>query len=218
MSRHEGTSEPILFWSGKVLTLDGLRSHWGRLQEVVIGPRTVVSPLVVDELRARKIVLRRGEPTSLPSGGRKSPGSSALGIAQQDSAGVVNAALASLDREGIVLTPWQPKGASLPAWAWSLGLLVKQGQPPRGVALVQDAALVCCVAGKVTGVRAAAVASVPQASRALTTMSANLLAVETPGRTLFELKQILRAAATTRAEVSEDLNQVLKELDGHAHR
>ena len=54
-----------------------------------------------------------------------------------------------------------------------------------------DPGLVCCVANKVNGVRAAAVLTVFQAARATLTLGANLLAVEMPGRTIFEVRQIM---------------------------
>jgi ribose 5-phosphate isomerase RpiB len=80
-----------------------------------------------------------------------------------------------------------------------------------------DPALVCCVANKVRGVRAAAVATASQAARARKSLAANLLAVEMPGRTLHELRQIVRTAVA-RAACPAEVAKVLEELDGHAHR
>src|SRR5439155_4762739 len=57
------------------------------------------------------------------------------------------------------------------------------------VAFCEDPSLVCCVANKVSGLRAAPVVNVAQVARA---RWANLLAVEMPGRTFFEVRQILR--------------------------
>ncbi len=56
-----------------------------------------------------------------------------------------------------------------------------------------------------------------QAARARTTLGANLFAVEMPGRTYFELRQILRVVAAPVACPAE-LATTLQELDGHAHR
>ena len=80
--------------------------------------------------------------------------------------------------------------------------------------------LVCCVANKVPGVRAAAVATVAQAARATLTLGANLLAVEMPGRTFFEIRaDCCGLCCTTAACPARTAWPVrLQELDGHAHR
>ena len=77
--------------------------------------------------------------------------------------------------------------------------------------------LVCCVANKVPGLRAAAVTTVAQAARATHSLGANLLAVEMPGRTYFEVRQILRAVCGAGA-CPDTVAGTLRELDGHAHR
>jgi len=58
---------------------------------------------------------------------------------------------------------------------------------------------------------------VTQAARAVRTLAANLLAVEMPGRTFFEVRQILRICCAP-AVCPADLAGTLQELDGHAHR
>jgi hypothetical protein len=45
-----------------------------------------------------------------------------------------------------------------------------------------------------------------------------MLAVEMPGRTFFEVRQILKALSRTAAECPQKIADVLQELDGHAHR
>ena len=76
----------------------------------------------------------------------------------------------------------------------------------------------CCVANKVPGLRAAAVTTVGQAARATRTLGANLLAVEMPGRTYFEVRQILRAVCANAAACPGGVAETLTELDGFAHR
>ena len=89
---------------------------------------------------------------------------------------------------------------------------------PGGVVFCHDPGLVCCVANKVPGLRAAAVTTVAQAARATLTLGANLLAVEMPGRTYFEMRQILRLLCDGRRPVRHGVACTLQELDGHAHR
>ena len=48
--------------------------------------------------------------------------------------------------------------------------------------------------------------------------AANLLVVEMPGRTFFEIRQILRTLYAAVAACPEGVACTLRELDGHAHR
>jgi hypothetical protein len=70
----------------------------------------------------------------------------------------------------------------------------------------------------VPGVRAAAVSTVPQAVRAVTRLAANLLVVESAGRTYYEFKELLRLCGEYRGCCPAAVAGVLQELDGHAHR
>jgi hypothetical protein len=93
---------------------------------------------------------------------------------------------------------------------------LRSGQCRAAVLFCADPCLACCLSNKVPGVRAAAVATVAQAVRALERLGANLLVVEPAGRTYFECRQILRlcrAGAACPPEVAG----ILQELDGHAH-
>lgn len=208
---------PTLFWSGRLLTWEDLRPHLAGLRELTVATRTIISPLVLDELRERKIPVKRGEAVS---GAKASPSAQkpkAAGIALEQPDGLVASVIQALQKDGVPFQTWAPQGSNPAGWAWSLGLLVKEnGQ--TGIAFVRDPALVACVAGKVSGVRPAQVINALQVTRAMKGYGANLLTVEIPGRTFFELKQILRAAATTVSASPADLERIFKELDGHAHR
>lgn len=215
----EGASA-ILRWSAPVLTWEALRGVLGGHAVVAVGAKTLVTPLVVDELKARRVRLARGgEGTSIADGTPVSdaPGSPGMGVAVQEMEGLAGAAVAGLLREKIGLEEWRPLGKTAAGWAWSLGCMVR-ARGGRCVAFVRDAGLACCVAGKVGGVRAAAVATPVQAKRVLEGFAANLLAVEAAGRTVHELKGIVRAAAAFRGSVAAEAARVLQEVDGHAHR
>jgi ribose 5-phosphate isomerase RpiB len=87
------------------------------------------------------------------------------------------------------------------------------------VLFCHDPGLVCCVANKLPGLRAAAVLTVAQAARATLQLGANLVAVEMPGRTFFEVRQILRTVCLSPAiACPAGVACTLQELDGHAHR
>jgi hypothetical protein len=98
-----------------------------------------------------------------------------------------------------------------------LGQVIAGGQTSI-VAFSADASLVCCIANKVCNVRAASVVSVAQAKRVLATLSPNLVAIELPGPTFFEIKQIVRTLCA-KQPVPAELAATLGELEGsHAHR
>lgn len=60
------------------------------------------------------------------------------------------------------------------------------------VVFTMSAGLAACLANKIPGVRAVPVATVAQANQAALDVGVNLLAVEMPGRTFFEVRQMLR--------------------------
>jgi hypothetical protein len=206
---------PDVTWSGRVLTWEDVRPFLGELRELTIGLKTIVSPLVLDELKARKITVRRGEGSSATATERVKK--SGIGVALERPDGIVTSVVQGLRKEGVSLLDWSPKGESLAGWAWSLGLLVKESAT-SGVAFASDASLVACVAGKVAGVRAARVLTGLEVTRAINGFGANLLSVDVPGRSFFEIKQILRAAATSVSRWPAEVEKVFREVDSHAHR
>jgi ribose 5-phosphate isomerase RpiB len=84
------------------------------------------------------------------------------------------------------------------------------------VLFCEDPELASCVANKGAGIRAAAVSSVAQATRAVAQLGANVLVVEMAGRTFFEFKALLGLAGA--ATCPDAVACTLTELDGHAHR
>ena len=95
----------------------------------------------------------------------------------------------------------------------------QRAECPGAVLFCCDPALVCCVANKHSGLRAAPVLTAAHATRARATLGANLFAVEMPGRTFFEVRQILRTlCAAAGPNCPPGVACTLQELDGHAHR
>ena len=77
-----------------------------------------------------------------------------------------------------------------------------------------DPLLVCCVANKVKGIRAAALVSAAQAKRAVTGLGVNFLALEIGKLTYFELRQIIRSICGRPAACPGTVAGILKELEG----
>jgi ribose 5-phosphate isomerase RpiB len=132
---------------------------------------------------------------------------------------LLGAALQAVRREGIPVTDLPSANGSAASWAKAVAQCVTDGSCCGGVVFCDDPGLICCVANKVTGLRAVPVATVNQAARATLTLGANLLAVEMPGRTFFEMRQIIRILCCGDGpNCPEVVAGLLRELDGHAHR
>lgn len=207
----------VLRWTGKLLSADDLRRHWKGQRELIVSRQTIVTPLAVDELKDRGVRLVRdaacGSAQDTVSANVQAPG-----YAQERPDPIVTAAVHSLEREGVISQELEQCAGSPAAWAQSLAEYVVR-EECRGVAVFcSNPGLVCCVANKVGGLRAASVMTVAQAARALTSIGANLLAVEMPGRTLFEIRQIMMSLSKTPTGCPESVADTLQELDGHAHR
>lgn len=119
---------------------------------------------------------------------------------------MVRAAVQTLARAG---ETWQalPSGPLIP-WVRQAASLVASGGASGIVLFCEDPALAACVANKTPGLRAAAVATTQQAAKATLTMCANLLAVEMPARTFFEIRFILQTLRTNRLPCPSELMEV----------
>lgn len=132
---------------------------------------------------------------------------------------MVQAAVRMLAREQVALREMScPPDDPFCHWAKAVAECLANGECQGGVLFCADPGLVACVANKVRGLRAVPVTTVGQAARATLTLAANLLVVEMPGRTYFEVRQILRTLYTTPARCPDGVACTLTELDGHAHR
>lgn len=103
------------------------------------------------------------------------------------------------------------------AWIRNVAECLQSGRCRAAVLFCRDACLACCIANKISGVRAAAVWTVTQASRALEQLGANLLVVEMANRTYYECKEMLRLCCEG-SDCPPSVACILQELDGHAHR
>ena len=200
-----------LRWTGRVLAYDDVRRRLNGHGELILSPSTIVTPLAEDQLREQGVRIIRE--TAKPQAAKP-----AWGVAQERAHPLIDSAVRSLEREGVALRPLPACDGLDCRWAQAIGACVQRGDCCGGVIFCGDPGLICCVANKTTGVRAVAVTTVSQAARATLTLGANVLAVEMPGRTFFEIRQILRTLCLTTAACPPDVACTLQELDGHAHR
>jgi ribose 5-phosphate isomerase RpiB len=179
----------VLHWSARVLSADDLRRSLNGHRELHVGPATIVTPLALDELR------RHGVRLSRQTEAVETKQDAQWGYAQEHPQPLVGSVMLALEREGLRFKSLGSSAKDSGTWARAVAECVARGECQAGVVFCSDPGLVCCVANKVKGVRAAAVLNVLQAGRAVTSIGANLLAVEMPGRTFFELRQIVRCLA-----------------------
>jgi hypothetical protein len=204
------TAADVLRWPGRVVSAADLVRRLNGHRRLLVPRQAILTPNAVDELRQRGVLVERESEAPATTTG--------WGYGQDWPHPMVQCALQALEREGLLFRPLSSSNAAPPGvWARDLAACVAQGQCTGGVIFCEHPALLCCVANKVAGLRAASVTTLAQLGRALQTLAPNLIAVEMPGRTFFEVRQILRAVCTTRI-CPDGTACTLKELDGHAHR
>ena len=155
-------------------------------EEVLVAATTIITPLAAEESALEGSGSRGNRQWS------RLQRHSLWAQAQERSDPLVQSALRAVQREGMMVGEFPvSQGTSFGGLGSDLGRALGKGTYRGLICFCGDPGLVCCVANKVAGVRAVAVTTVAQAVRGLRTLAANLLAVEMPGRTLFEVRQIL---------------------------
>jgi ribose 5-phosphate isomerase RpiB len=204
------TDAQVLCWPGRVLSEEDVRRYLTSQAEVLLAPGTVVTPLALDRLKQARVRIRRDAVTN------ESNARNSWSIAQEKPYPLVQAALGQLAREGLSFVAVTVDG-EFAECVRKLAQAVARREWHGSVIFCSDAALAACIANKSSGIRAAVPATPAQAKRVRETLSANVVAVEMPGRTMFEICQIVREA-TRGGACPENVAKILTELDGHAHR
>jgi hypothetical protein len=179
----------ILHWPSRVVSETELARVRGDFREIAVPKNAVVTPSAHDWLRQHGVRLVRDV--------EKGSKAKANWIcAQERPFSVVASVVEALRKEGISLHAWPERGSdSVIQWARKLAEEVSHGS--GAIVFCHDPALVCCVANRQPRIRAASVTNVALARRALDTMAANWLAIEWPGPTYFEIKQLLALVSRT---------------------
>jgi hypothetical protein len=208
MSTMPPTSTSVLCWPKRLLTADDLRRHLTSQRELQVMPRTVITPLAADELRAKGVrVLWQKSSTGESKASR-------WFYAQEKHDANIAGVIQALERDGVILTPFEVNGKT---WIIAFAQKIVEAKA-GGIALVSETASVVCIANKVAGIRAASVANAMEHARISEALGANLVAIDASGKTFFELRALLKAIAGTTPNCPETLAAILQELDGHAHR
>jgi ribose 5-phosphate isomerase RpiB len=211
-ARSEGGE--ILRWAGHVVSAEELRRNLNGHRELLVSARAVITPLAAEHLRAGGIRITRESPEARPTAAAQ------WGTTQERPYPCVTSAIQAVEREGIAFASLPARASTAPCmWARAVAECVRKGECQGAVLFCDDAGLVCCIANKVPGLRAVAVAGMVEANRATAALGANLIAVAPAGRTFFELRQILRTVCRAGVQACPvEVSRTLQELDGHAHR
>jgi hypothetical protein len=209
MKDTQRTNGGVLCWPKRLLSADDLRRHLTSQRDLLLLPRTVITPLAADELRAKGVRILWEAPSSKEE---KAPKQGTWLYAQEKSDALIASAIQALERDGIKMTRHDD---ALPR---SLAEAIFAADFLGGILFCGDAATACCIANKIAGIRAGAISNNAQALHVQKNLGANLFAIAFPGPTFFELRQMLRTIATGAPKCPDAVANFLKELDGHAHR
>jgi hypothetical protein len=209
------TAADALRWPGRVVSALELGRRLNGHRRLLLPANAVVTPAALDELRSRGVSVERDAAPATATATATAAG--CWGCGQDRAYAAVQSALQALQRDGFAFTVLPANEAVPAAWARRIAACVADGTCAGGVVFCEDPGTVCCVANKVAGLRAVAVATTGQLGRALLALAPNLVAVEMPGRTFFEVRQILRTVGGAH-HCPDGVACTLRELDGHAHR
>jgi hypothetical protein len=120
-----------------------------------------------------------------------------------------------LDRDGGLVEVIEPG----PGYAGVIGATrqlcdrLLQNKAAHGVLFVQDAALPLCIANKHAGVRAAMAVSVPFVEEAARSLGINVLILEYPGLTTYQMKQMVNRLRSAPSSPPADTAEAISTLE-----
>lgn len=175
-------SKAVHEWPGTVLALNDLQRLGPDLRELIVADKVVLTPCARDEIKRLGVSLVRREARKETSIGYGSDG------LYPQLATVVLA----LGSEGFTLKTLQmQQGIGSILLGKTAGEMVSRGEMKSAVLFCREPEAAACAANKLVGIRAAAVNNMMQAKRVSQSLGANLMVVEMPGRTYFEIRQVI---------------------------
>jgi hypothetical protein len=196
----------VAHWPNRVVSAQDLERLGKDIASLVLLPNAIVTPAAHDWLRAH------GVSVTMQSKSGEAAKATGWRWAMERPFAVVMSVLESLRKEGLTLSQSGEPMTSVADWARSLAGELELDYCRGMVAFTSEPAVASCVANKSSRIRAAAVGTVAHAERAVRGLGANWLAVEMPGRSFFELRQIVRIAAKSSGECPADVAKVLTEM------
>jgi ribose 5-phosphate isomerase RpiB len=175
-------SNAVHEWPGTVLALNDLQRLGPNLRELIVADKVVLTPCARDEIKRLGVSLVRRETKKETSIGYGSDG-----LYPQ-----VATVVLALGNEGFTLKALQmQQGIGSMLLGKTAGEMVASGVMKSAVLFCREPEAAACAANKLVGIRAAAVNNMMQAKRACSSLGANMMVVEMPGRTYFEIRQVI---------------------------
>jgi hypothetical protein len=213
----DAADHQVLHWPGRVVTAEELRASLNGHREIVLGPGVLVTALAADYLGRQGIrVSRRLDDLPRPAAVARQ----AWGVGKDQAYPAIASAVQALEHDGQQYEELPAPGqATHCRWARGLAEWVARGEGQGVVLFCKEPGLACCVANKLSGLRAVVAGTVAEASASCLAVGPNFVAVPMPGRTFFEVRQIMRTVCAMKSPACPPvLASTLLELDGHASR
>jgi len=215
----------------QVITAETIQ-QLGDGQKIIELPRSaIVTPLAKDYIAQRKITVNWtdvvtdcgcDEPST--AGARQQPGGQALSkipkgpilVTYDDKTLAVQQLLAALTRETLPLTLMEDTAADadLPGRIRQLSEQIKSQSISAAIILVSEPEFALAYANKFTGVRAALAGDWKSIHRAAKLIGANVLVIDYPAKTFYQLLQLVRTFVRTQA-TTETCGEWQELLDGY---
>src|SRR5436190_15539439 len=119
------STNAILCWPGRLLAEEDLRRHWTSQREIVLGTKTIVTPLALDFLKGKCVAIRRDDKASDNDVSMRT-----WGIAVEAPSPVVAAAIKALLQDGRMLTVMDYVRGDVVDWIRSIANQVVRRQAP----------------------------------------------------------------------------------------
>lgn len=191
---------------------------------VTLPYRARLTPLAMDWVRARKIIVGYSDMPAQSSNGAAKDQSAAPADAKADVAGALlwwcdgpcgpaKAAIAMQAKEsalrGIDLAP---DARNLVPAIKRLASEIKNGNAAGGILVLQSAASAVVLANRCPSIRAIVGTNLESVEQGIGQIAANVLLIEHPGRTLMQVKNLLSRFAKAKRELSEEMRRQIEEL------
>lgn len=191
--QHQSSHRGVKTFSEPVLTQEILKNALNGATQIRIGPRTVLTPSARDYLKTSGIVCIREQPAA--SNSAKDRWQAIVAKASSQAASAVE----NLRASG---AEWEYRlsGTTIEAAQQAVSTLCR-GESTGIVVFAEQPELVACIANRTRRIRAAAVCDVTGVASAKGNLGVNLLVINPVGKSVHELKNLLKTFTAGGAPV-----------------
>ena len=176
-------------------------------QEIRLAKNALITPAARDWMKEHAVLIA-WEDEATAAGD--------LAVVMDASLTELRSVRAMLDRAGGLVDVIEPAGgkSGIAAATRRLCGKIARKEVARGVVFAQDGALPVCIANKHVGVRAALGTDVPAVEEACRELGINVLVIEYPTRTVFQMKQMIErmrnGASSAKAQTAAMIADIEK--------